>query len=394
MFKNHLRHFNTMNGIWDIKTDAVKKGDNLRDVLPLTNETRIDEIGFTHYVFSKLMFNNPWYTIPDDDLKLFKKFLDGGSRAYPSDGNIPSNIVAKEARIVLNKIVEYANDPNHFYYKDARETSVNGKFALVRGTMKIYLGKYTMRDWRRKRFTDDIDFWVFNVYILEHALKQTGWTKNKNTGEWEKQVEWINPYTNERRENILFAANNLNQLLDFGAGSYLEGTSLKNEFNKKIKRGHDVDLSDILNIAMLNNGTGGQHVEEWLEAWTAFEEAANTRNTSITANIISLCRYSLAIADHIEKVGKSLKKYHELIFDKSEYPDSELSMICRPSTHWVDFLVSNGPDATRKMLHDFIIEQAEERPQYSRNLRDFSKKVLDLLNSKYIYLKIAFEIEN
>ena len=383
-----------MNGIWDIKTDAVKKGDNLRDVLPLTDKTRIDENGFTHYVFNKLMFNNPWYMIPNDELELFKDFLNGSSRAYPSDGNVPCDIVAKEARIVLNKIVEYANDSNHVHYIDAGEALINGKLALVRGTMKIYLGKYTTRDWRRKRFTDDIDFWVFNVHVLEHALKQTGWAKNKNTGEWEKHVDWINPDINESRKNILFAANNLNQLLDFGAGSYLEGTSLKNEFNKKIKRGHDVDLNDIINIAMVNNGTEGQHLEEWLEAWTAFEEASNTRSTRITANIISLYRYSLAIADHLEKVGKSLEKYHELIFDKSEYPDSELSMICRTSIHWVDFLVSNGPDATRKMLHDFIIEQAKERLQYSKNLRSFSKKVLDLLNSKYIYLKIVFEIEN
>ena len=78
-----------MTSIWDTKADAVKKGDNLRDVSPLTEKIKIDENSFTHYVFTKTMFNNPWYKIPQDDLELFKKYLDGGSRSYPSDGHIP-----------------------------------------------------------------------------------------------------------------------------------------------------------------------------------------------------------------------------------------------------------------------------------------------------------------
>ena len=63
-----------MNTIWDTKSDTVHKGDNLRDVNPLMDKTRINENGFTHYCFSKTVFNNPWYVIPDDDLELFNKF--------------------------------------------------------------------------------------------------------------------------------------------------------------------------------------------------------------------------------------------------------------------------------------------------------------------------------
>ncbi|NVM36352.1 MAG: hypothetical protein HWN81_12210, partial [Candidatus Lokiarchaeota archaeon] len=213
-----------MTSIWDIKADAIQKGDKLRDVSPLSDKTRIDEDGFTHYVFSKVMFNNPWYKIPEDELELFKKFLDGGSRAYPSDGRIPCDVVAVEAREIINRIVEISKDPEHTYYKDACEAIKDGKFSLIRGTLKLYLEKYTSRDWRRKRFTDDIDWWTFKVHLLDHVLREMGWIKNKETGEFEKSVQWTNPDTGKIRHEALCAANNLNQLLDFGAGSYLEGT--------------------------------------------------------------------------------------------------------------------------------------------------------------------------
>ncbi|GAI99705.1 unnamed protein product [marine sediment metagenome] len=88
-------------------------------------------------------------------------------------------------------------------------------------------------------------------------------------------------------------------------------------FNKKIKRGHDVDLSDIINVAMVNNGIDGIHKNEWLDAWNSFEQAANTRNTRTTSNLISIYRYSFAIADHLEKVGEAIKKYKDIILDKS-----------------------------------------------------------------------------
>ena len=383
-----------MNTIWDIKADAVHKGDKLRDVSPLYDKTEVDEFGFTHYVFSKIIFNNPWYNIPENNLELFKKYLDGGSRAYPSDGSIPCDIVAREARKIINRIVEISKDSDNVYYKDACETLKDGKFGLVRGTLKLYLAKYTTRDWRRKRFTDDIDFWTFQIHLLDHVLRQMGWIKNKETGEWEKKVEWINPDTGEVRHEALCAANNLNQLLDFGAGSYLEGTKLGDIFNKKIKRGHNVDLSDMINVALHNDGLSGKNVDEWNDAWVSFEAATNTRNTRITSNIISLCRYSLGIADHLEKVSNAISKYHEKILNKKEYPDDSLKRICRTSIHWLNFLEKNGPDATRNMIHEFLLEQKDEKNLHVKNLKIFAARVLKLLNSKYEYLKIVFEVEN
>ena len=382
-----------MNGIWDVKADAIEKGDNLRDVSFLIDKTLKDEKGFTHYIFSKANFNNPWYTIPEGDFKLFETFIEGGSRAYPSDGSIPCDVVASEARKVLKKIELCSQDPNHHYCEDAREVLKNGKFSLVRGTLKLYLGKYTSRDWRRKRFTDDIDFWMFKTNLLDSSLKECSFIKNKETGEWEKPVEWNKFETQENRREILFAANNLNQLLDFGAGSYLEGSSLKEIFDKKIKRGHDVDLSDIINVAMVNNGIDGVHKDEWLDTWNSFEQAANTRSTRTTSNLISTCRYSFAIADHLEKVGEAIKKNKAIILDKSKYSDEKIKLLCRISIRWEKFYEANGVDDTRKTIHDFYNKQAEEKPMHAQNLRLFAKNILKLLNSKYEYLKVIFEIE-
>lgn len=379
--------------IWDLKADVVTNGDNLRDVSPITEKTRVDEKDFTHYVFSKVMFNNPWYVIPEDDLVLFKRFMDGGSRSYPSDGNIPCDIVAGEAKYIVNQIGVIANDPGHKFYRQAKKTLKNRKYDLVRGTMKLYFGKYASRDWRRKRYTDDIDFWIFDVDLLEHVLKRSGWTKNKKTREWEKRVKWINLYTNEKKESTLVAANDTNQLLDFGAGSYLEGSGLKEIFNKKIKRGHDVDLSDIINVVMVNGGKEIFNREEWRESWSSFEQAANTRSKRITSNIISLFRHILAIADYLERVARAISKYQYLITDRSMFPDSSLNGICKASVQWIAYLGSYGPDATRMLIHGFLMKQAREKIEHSKNLRIFTNKLIDLLNSKYKHLKIIFEIE-
>lgn len=383
-----------MTSIWDIKADTQQKGDNLRDVSPLPEKTRLDENGFTHYVFSKLMFNNPWYKIPEDELKLFKKYLDGGSRMYPSDGNIPCDIVAGEARKVLNHIITCSEDSLNPYCDSAKKALKEGKKAIVRGTLKLYLGKYTSRDWRRKRFTDDIDFWCFEVGVLDHALKECGWVKNKETGEFEKQVQWTNPDTGEVRYEELCAANNLNQLLDFGAGSYLEGTGLKEIFNKKLKRGHDVDLSDIMNVALYNSDLANRKNKEMNEIWESFEAATNTRSSRITSNLISLCRYSLGTADYLERVSYAINKYHEKILDINEYSNKNIKKMCNISIHWMKFFKENGPGETRKMIHEFLLEQKDEKKIQAENLRIFVDKVLKLLNSKYKYLKIIFEIEN
>ena len=382
-----------MEGIWDLKADVVQEGDKLRDVYPIARKTIIDDNGYSHYIFSRQLFKNSSYKIPDDDFELFKMFLDGEDLIYPSDGVIPTDIVAVEAKKVLNYIVACSENLSSSYYEDANIALKNGKNSLVRGVLKLYLGKYTTRDWRRKRFTGSINFFTFQVSLLDHALRQMDWVKNKETDEFEKNVSWINPNRRETKHEALCVADNLNQLLDFGAGSYLEGTGLKEIFNKKIKRGHDVDLSDIINVALHNDGLTGINEDELNEAWESFEAATNTRSSRVTSNLISLCRYSLGTADYLERVNNTIDKYHNKILDKNEYSDKSLEKICRMSIHWMNYLKENGPDDTRTMIHQFLLEQKDEKQIQAKNLRRFEEKILKLLNSKYNYLKIVFEID-
>lgn len=288
---------------------------------------------------------------------------------------------------------KYAKDENSIYHEEANKILEAGKENLFRGTMKIYLGKYTSRDWRRKRFTDDIDFWTFNINLLDTMLRECGFKWDKKSKEWDKNIIWKNPKTNETRNEKLYAANNLSQLLDFGAGSYLEGASLKEVFQKKLKRGHDVDLSDIINVAMANDLQNVGDVGEWEDIFNAFEEAANTRNTRTISNMISLCRFSYAIADHLKNVSKAIVKYHNLIYDASEYSDEKIREICMISIQWERFLQENGIEATRNMIHDFLLDQIEERKSYADNLINFAEKVLNVVNSKFKHQKILFEIE-
>ena len=381
-----------MNDIWDCKADEMKKGDNLRIINSITKDTYEDADGFTHYVFSKKMFENSRYLIPTNDFKLFQKFIEGGSREYPSDGNIPTDIVATETRTILNEIVKISKNPNASYHKDAVESMKNGKFALVRGTVKLYLGKYTSRDWRRKRFTDDIDLWIYQVDLFEHVLKSNGWIKNKITKEWEKIVYWKNPFSLDTKEHLLIASNDINQGLDFGAGTCLDGSELKDIFKKKLNRGHNVDLSDIINVAMVFSKSEGFSIDEWYESWKSFEECANTRSTRIISNMISLVRHSYAIADYLEKLGNILIKLHDLIFDKIFYPDAKIEKITRVSVHWQKYLKKHGHDKTRELIHSYIIEQGNKKIYYSKNLGNFGENILKLLNSKLEYSKVVFEI--
>ncbi len=384
-----------MYGLWDVKADCVIKGDNLRDVSPVLDKTKIDENGFTHYIFSKTMFHNPKFTIPEDDYELFEKFLDGGSREYPSDGNIPADIMASEANLVLDKITEFASKSDHKYCQIAREElRKNGRNGLIRGTVKLYLCDYTTRDWRRKRFTDDIDFWIFNKNLLEYALRKTGWKKNSKTREFEKTIKWYKYSTNNLETSVLIASNDTDQVLDFCNGCYLEGSALKDIFKKKLKRGHDVDLSDIINVAIVNNKERGELHEDWINVWSAFEESANTRSSRITSNIISLCRFSHGIADYLERIGRVIGKYSKLVLEESKYSDRKIIHVCKVSSHYLRQSSTFKPKITRNRIYSNLAKQKTKKQEYANSLRNFTNKVLDLLNSKYQHSEVMFEIEN
>ena len=383
-----------MYDFWDSKADNIRDGDNLRDVSPITDKIKIDENQVTHYIFSKKMFHNPKFSIPDDDYELFEKFLDGGSREYPSDGNVPVDVLAFETNKVLDKITEFTRTKNHKYCNIAcEELKKNGRNGLVRGTIKLYLGNYTTRDWRRKRFTDDIDFWILNKNLLDYALVKTSWRKNSKTKEFEKIIEWRNYSANKVEASLIIASNDTDQLLDFCNGCYLEGSTIFDIFRKKIKRGHDVDLSDIINVAIVNNRDDNKVNSYWNKIWSVFEEAANIRSTRITSNIISLCRFSYGIAEYLERIGKAIGKYNKVIFERTKFSDDEIINVCKNSSNYYSQTLSLEPRITRNRIYNNLQKHKIKKQQYAKNLRNFADNLLNILNTKYKGVKVYFEVE-
>ncbi len=374
--------------VWDLKADAIIPGDNRRDIHPI--RSYIDSSDLTHYVFSKAMFDNPDYIIPKDNFTLFYNFLNGGSREYPSDGNIPVDIVAGEANKILNNIREIAENPQHEFYTNAKKLVSKGLRELVRGTIKLYLGEYTTRDWRRKRSTDDIDFWISDAVFFEYLLKNHVWVKNKKTGEWEKKVQWNDLWTGKLEQEIMIASNDTIQGMDFGAGNFLEGSDLRAIIKKKLVRGHDVDLSDIINVAIVNNIPKSTDPDS---PWLAFEEAANMRQKRVNSNLISLCRYSHGIADYLKRVGESITMYKDLVLHEFYIPDQDIRKICEISSHWLKRMKLDAASVTRERIYNNLLRQERKKEFYSNTLYNFAYRVIDLLNSKHFDTGIVFEIE-
>ena len=375
--------------VFDEHADMVTNGDNLRQVRPIKAKKNV--AGFTIYMFDKIMFNNPRYVIPKDPFTLFYNFLKGGSREYPSDGAIPVDIVDEEVRKIFKRIHAIAEDPDHNFYSSAKHLLAKGEQELLRGTMKLYIGDYTTRDWRRKRSTDDIDFWIQDNSLLELILKKDrSWHKNKGTREWEKRVTWIDIWTGRMKKAILIASNDTVQGLDFGSGTYLEGASLKDIMKKKIRRGHDVDLSDIINVAIVNNIPESYEEDS---PWLAFEEAANIRHRRVSSNLISLARYSCGISDYLQSVGESIRFYKGLVKDQVKFTNPEIVHICKVSSHWLSVDTPREAPKVRVQIHKNLLKMENRKQTYSETLREFAQRLFRLLNTKYESAGIMFEIQ-
>jgi len=372
---------------WDEKTDRYEYGDNLRRIEPV--EKLIDGQGNTHYFFNQAMFHNPKYTIPLNDYELFEKFLEGGSREYPSDGKIPIDIAVREAVIFLKEIENIANSPDH-EQNSTIKTILKGRepVELIRGAIRLYLSNISTRDWRRKRSTDDIDMWIPNVLFLERILKKLNWKYNKDSSEWVKKVSWDDKWTGATKSTFLIASNDIFQATDFGAGSFLSGSKIKDIIKKKITRGYDVDLSDIINIALKNNLPTTDDPDE---PWAAFIECSNMRASKVTSNLISLCRYSYGIAYYLKRVGVVIHKYRNDLKDNERFPDEQVMKICKVSSHWLK-TYHDSPEAARSRIYDNLERHEYRKLEHSRNLFGFMVRVITLLNEKYEQAKILFEI--
>ena len=372
---------------WDEIADSHERGDNLRRIVPV--EKLVDDQGTTHYFFNQSMFHNPKYTHPTDDYELFQKFIDGGSREYPSDGNIPIDISAHEAQLLLKQIENIEKNLDHKFHSDLMSI-LNGRkpLDLIRGANRLYLSNISTRDWRRKRSTDDIDMWIPNVLLLEHILKKLNWKYDKNSGEWGKKVTWDDKWTSATKSNILIASNDIFQGTDFGSGSFLEGSRIKDIIKKKIIRGFDVDLSDIINIALLNNIPTSDDPDA---PWNAIVECANMRALRVTSNLISLCRYAYGISFYLKRVGVVIHKYREDLKDSDRFSDEKIDKICKVSSHWLSTYY-DSPKEARDRIYRNLHKHEHRKLQHSKNLLDFMFRVIKLLNEKYEQAKIVFEI--
>ena len=286
------------------------------------------------------------------------------------------------------KIREIANDPTHKFHSNAVNLlKSKNELQLIRGTMKFYLGEYTTRDWRRKRSTDDLDFWIADQSLFGNVVAEMGYVKNKDTKEWEKRVAWVDPWTGVMKSGVLIASNDINQGLDFGAGAYLEGSSLKDNIKKKIYRGLDVDLSDIINTAIANNIP--ESTDE-LSPWAAFKECCNMHHSRVISNIISLCRFSRGIAGYLERVGRSIRLFKETVKNQKYIPNQDILMICRVSSHSLRIDDMSNPDSKRERIYNNLVVQEQRKIEYSNNLRKFADRVLYFLNQKFV--ETVFEI--
>ena len=374
---------------WDEKADSKFRGDNLRIVLPVAN--LIDKNNVTHYFFNQQMFDNPNYTIPNNSKDLFRKFLEGGSREYPSDGYVPIDIAAYEASYLMNEIVRIANTKLERFQQEAASIIKDRKpEELFRGTIRLYLSDLTTRDWRRKRSTDDIDMWIPNFSLFEYILKNNGWYENKETGEWEKKVAWDDKWTGISKSSALIASNDLFQATDFGSGEYLEGNRIKDIIKKKLKRGLDVDLSDIINVALENNIPEDENENS---PWRAIVECCNMRDSRVTSNIISLCRYSYGIAHYLKRVGVAIHLHKDTFQDDALFSDEEVMRICKVSSHWMKTYTEEPTDVRKRIIGN-LNKHEYQKLQQSRNLFNFMYKIIELLNTKYEKAKILIEIGN
>ena len=82
-----------------------------------------------------------------------------------------------------------------------------------------------------------------------------------------------------------------------------------------------------------------------------------------------------------------------MIFDQTIYPNHKIIKITQVSVHWEKYLKRHGLDITREMIHNYIYEQGYFKRYYSKNLKHFADKVLDLLNSRIKNAKVVIEIE-
>ncbi len=382
-------------------TDMVIRGDQKREVLP----SKITfENGFTIYHFTWKTFSNPRYQTPAESDALFRGFIIGGSRAYSSDGQIPAIRATIEARNIIQEVRDIANDKEHPFHQKAKKAVVNGYAqieddSVVRGTVGLMLGKWMPKDWQKKRFTDDIDFFwdAMDSDLWCYVLKKLGWkTDDKTPGVWSVWKKMVP----EAPGMPLECSNDTTLGKEFGGvDATLEGPGLKQILKFKFYRCHDVDISDIINVALM--GLLNIDEDEADHPWRAVMETLWRASSVDVAHVITICRYAYAVAEHIQNVSHVLKKHVQDFFVPKIFPDEEIKIIYGMQTpvipgkthyYWEPFEAGTATDVKemRKELYRFFREEAQRRMFYSSRLRSFAHTLVWALNWRFKPSKVKY----
>ncbi|MHA1682149.1 MAG: hypothetical protein ACTSUE_14520 [Promethearchaeota archaeon] len=385
------------------RTDLIERHDKKRLVVP---ETIVKEDGHVVFKFPWKMFRNPKYTIPKTSEQLFKGFINGGSRSYSSDGKIPAIRATIEAQKIINEVRMISRDKTHEFNGKARKAIMIGPaeredFSVVRGTIGLMLGKWMAPDWQKKRYTDDIDFYWEEIDsdLWNHVMKKLGWTtEDKTPGNWSIYTKHVP----EVPEVPLECCNDTSLGKDFGgAEAAVEGPGLKGIIKKKFLRCHDVDINDILNVAI--RGYLNIDEDEENHPWRAVMETLWRGGEEDVSHVISVCQYAFSIAQHYRNVGHALEKHVKDFLVRKQVSDEEIRKIYNTHTpvlvksssyYWEPF---GKGDATsikemRHELYNFFLKQAEDRVHYGSRLNTFAHALNWALNKRFRRQKIKFFI--
>ncbi len=375
--------------------DRINRGDKLRELKP----ARIAIEGeYTVYYFSFLMFENPRYSIPGNSELLFRAYIEGGSRSYSSDGQIPALLAAIEAQAIIQKVRQIALNKYHPLNKKAQTAIMKGKvqredWEVVRGTVGLVLGKWMPTDWQKKRYTDDIDFfWPdMDSDLFAYVLTRLGWkTDDKTPGcfsKWTKEIPEVPGLPLECCNDWLIGR-------EFGGvDAAVEGVGLKGILSWKFRRCHDVDISDIINVAL--KGYLNIDQDDIVHPWRAVMEALWRGGKDDIGHLITVSQHAFAIANHLRSVGLALEEHVADFLDKNHINTAQIEEIYNKQTpishkllgsiNWEPF--KRGSASTikqmRKELYSFFLNQSEKRLNYASRLKTFAHALVWSLNAKF-----------
>ncbi|MBN2151862.1 MAG: hypothetical protein JW839_10475 [Candidatus Lokiarchaeota archaeon] len=376
----------------------------LQEIVP---EAVTKEGDFIVYHFPWKMFKNPRYTIPRGGLDLFHAFINGGSRSYSSDGQVPAILAAIEAQAAIQAVRDIAADKEHPFYTLARAAVAKGKaqvedWEVVRGTIGLMLGSWMPDDWQKKRYTDDIDFYweAMDGELFAHVLRKLGWTTSDrtpgNSSIWKKTIPSFPGIPLECTNDTVIGK-------EFGGvGPAVEGPGLKGIVKKKLDRCHEVDISDVINVAIAGHLNIDE--DEPRHPWRAVMEILNRISADDCAHLILVCQYAFSIVQYYRDVGQALETHTPGFLSKKVFSDEEIKGIYMKQTpvvagggqsyFWEPFIRGSASTVTemRRELYNYFTREGWKRILNGSRLNTFAHALNWSMNRRYRRQRVRFVI--